>query len=195
MDLNTYQQAALRTAKMFPTRFENMNHAALGMITEVGEFATEVKRMTIYGKPLDGERKAHMIEELGDFCWYIVLGVHAIGMTLQGAFDTDQTPLKADDESNETLSDITNTLSMMVGAFSGVVMAERANLPWSIVDVAKMISASVQIVGMLAVRLGTTREFIFEANIAKLRARFPDAYSDAAAEARADKGGADARTS
>lgn len=194
MDLNTYQQAALRTAKMFPTRFENMNHAALGMITEVGEFATEVKRMTIYGKPLDGERKAHMIEELGDFCWYIALGAHAIGMTLQGAFDADKTP-SLPPNGDETLSDITNTLSMMIGGFSTIVVCERTNVPWPLTDTAKMFSALVQVVGVLAERLGTTREFIFEANIAKLRQRFPEKYSDEAAEARADKGGADARSS
>jgi hypothetical protein len=32
-------------------------------------------------------------------------------------------------------------------------------------------------------------------NIAKLQERFPNAYSNAAAEARADKGGLDARNS
>lgn len=36
---------------------------------------------------------------------------------------------------------------------------------------------------------------IAEANISKLRARFPEAYSDAAAEGRADKNGLDARLS
>lgn len=43
--------------------------------------------------------------------------------------------------------------------------------------------------------LGTTLEAICEANIAKLKQRFPDAYSNEAAEARADKAGIDARNS
>lgn len=193
MDLNTYQQAALRTAKMFPTRFENMNHASLGIITEIGEFATEVKRMAIYGKPLDGERKANMIEELGDLCWYIALGTHAIGMTLQGAYDMDPSPgLGAE---SETLDEIAHTLAFMGGSFCSVVLAEKAKQSWPHAEVAKMFSIFIQIADVLAKRLDTTREFIFEANIAKLRARFPDKYSDEAAEARADKGGVDARNS
>jgi hypothetical protein len=43
--------------------------------------------------------------------------------------------------------------------------------------------------------LGMDMEQIAWANIEKLRQRYPEAYSDAAAEARADKGGADARNS
>lgn len=43
--------------------------------------------------------------------------------------------------------------------------------------------------------LGTTLEQLAIDNIAKLRARFPDKFSTEAAEARADKGGLDARSS
>jgi hypothetical protein len=43
--------------------------------------------------------------------------------------------------------------------------------------------------------IGVPLATICQANIDKLRERFPDAYSNEAAEARADKGGADARNS
>lgn len=46
-------------------------------------------------------------------------------------------------------------------------------------------------VALAATKLGVALELICEANIDKLRRRFPDKYSNEAAEARADKGGLD----
>lgn len=120
VNLNDYQQQALRTEKPLATAALRSMHAALGLATEVGEYTTEVKRMVIYEKPLDEARAAHMAEELGDIMWYMAIAADALGMQL------------------------------------GDICA---------------------------------------ANIAKLRERFPDAYSNEAAEARADKAGADARNS
>ena len=120
MDFREYQTLALRTEKPLATPALRSMHAALGLTTEVGEYTTEVKRMVIYEKPLDEDRRAHMAEELGDIMWYMAIAADALGLPLEG---------------------------------------------------------------------------ICQANIAKLQARFPDAYSNEAAEARADKGGADARNS
>lgn len=50
-------------------------------------------------------------------------------------------------------------------------------------------------VAVAADALGFTLDQVCQMNIEKLRIRFPDAYSNAAAEARADKGGLDARSS
>lgn len=50
-------------------------------------------------------------------------------------------------------------------------------------------------VALAAEKLGIPMSAMARDNIEKLRKRFPDAYSDAAAEARADKGGLDARSS
>lgn len=120
MNLTDYQKLALRTEKKLPTSVERSVHAALGLTTEVGEYTTEVKRMAIYSKPLDEDRRKHMAEELGDVMWYLAIAADALGMQLG--------------------------------------------------DIA-------------------------QANIDKLQLRFPEAYSDEAAEARADKGGVDARNS
>lgn len=120
MELDAYQTLAHRTAKRFPTVEMNLAHAALGIATEGGEFTTEVKRAAIYGKPVDGAVREHMLEELGDLMWYVALAASSLDASLS---------------------------------------------------------------------------HIAQRNIEKLRARFPAAYSDAAAEARADKGGADARSS
>lgn len=50
-------------------------------------------------------------------------------------------------------------------------------------------------IALAANAIGADLDAIAAANIEKLRIRFPEKYSDEAAEARADKAGADARSS
>ena len=57
------------------------------------------------------------------------------------------------------------------------------------------VTALVSALGYLCRDLGLDLQLIAENNIVKLRARYPEAYSDDAAEGRADKGGATARES
>lgn len=45
-------------------------HGILGMVTEIGEFADQVKRHLFYGTPIDW---VNLNEELGDQMWYIAL--------------------------------------------------------------------------------------------------------------------------
>lgn len=106
--LAEYSAAARRTAK--PLDFKtSLIHAALGLTSDAGEFATIVKAFTIYGKHLNMQ---HMVEELGDILWFVSYAADC---------------------------------------------------------------------------LGTDLKTVAEANIEKLRVRYPDKYSDAAAIARADK--------
>lgn len=120
MNFHEYQIAALRTAKNYNHLPTDLTHAALGIATEGGEFTTEVKRASIYDKPITPEMIDHMVEELGDLLWYIALAAEHLSVPL-------------------------NTI------------AER--------------------------------------NIRKLQQRFPDAFTNADAEARADKSGKSARES
>lgn len=115
MTFGKYQALANRTGTVVDeTLVENLNHAVLGLCTEVGEFATEVKRMKRYGKKVTDEMRSHMAEELGDTLWYIAIAAEALGIPM----------------------------------------------------------------GQMATE-----------NIEKLQKRFPEKYSNEAAEARADKGG------
>jgi NTP pyrophosphatase (non-canonical NTP hydrolase) len=115
MTFNDYQAGANRTGNVLAEDLaSNLNHAALGLTTEVGEFVSEVKRIVRYGKACTPEMHDHMVEELGDVMWYIAIAAETLGVRMEE-------------------------------------MAEK--------------------------------------NIDKLRLRFPDKFSNEAAEARADKGG------
>ncbi len=115
-----YQVGAKRTAPDLGSLPLNLVHAALGMATEAGEFATCTKRVLAYGKVIDDAMVAHMLEETGDLLWYCALAAEHMGIPL---------------------------------------------------------------------------ETIAQANLDKLRIRYPDKFSGEAAEARADKGGLDVRSS
>ena len=79
MTFDEYAMLAARTAKSMGSTTADLTHAALGIHTEGGEFATEVKRAVIYNAFVD---EARMAEELGDLLWYIALAANTLGVSL-----------------------------------------------------------------------------------------------------------------
>lgn len=69
MNFIEYTPLALRTVKPHEHK-QQMVHALLGLITEVGELTDSVKRHVVYLKPLD---KVNLVEEVGDIFWYLNL--------------------------------------------------------------------------------------------------------------------------
>lgn len=55
-------------------------HASMGLGTEAGEFADDLKKHIFYGKELDPE---HLKEELGDLLWYIGIAADVLGTSVQ----------------------------------------------------------------------------------------------------------------
>ena len=55
-------------------------HAAMGLGTEAGEFADDLKKHIFYGKELDPE---HLKEELGDLLWYLGIAADVLGTSVQ----------------------------------------------------------------------------------------------------------------
>lgn len=193
--LTTYQASALRTEKSLPTVLGRLRHAGLGLITESGEITTEVKRHVIYGKPLDSLGKdgkttmrQHIGEEIGDVYWYIAIAADAIGYAFFADVLGQMRPRALPTYDFEQLS---LDLSIEVGFFSLAV----SDISTSPSGVASALERVAQILIDIATGVGLDTEEILEQNIAKLQERFPDAYSNEAAEARADKGGLDARNS
>lgn len=61
-------------------------HAAIGMVTEAGEFIDQLKKHVYYGKPLD---KVNLAEEIGDTQWYANIGLSALGTTMRAVMRTN----------------------------------------------------------------------------------------------------------
>lgn len=68
-----------------------LEHAAYGLVGEVGEFIDQLKKHKYYGKSLD---YVNLEEEIGDCMWYIALACNALGVDLQKVMDTNIAKLK-----------------------------------------------------------------------------------------------------
>lgn len=69
MDLQDYIEQARRTQNASLNVLERRNMVALGLYGELGEVADLFKKHLYHGHALDAEK---VIEELGDFMWYVV---------------------------------------------------------------------------------------------------------------------------
>ena len=199
MDLQTYVPLALRTEKLLATPVARLNHAALGIVSETGELATVVKRVMMYGKPMDEVGKdgktlrMHMREEIGDVCWYVVVGADALGIDITLVAPRYEGMVLAMDDIVEDLATYGGRFCEAVRSMKRLNLAavpptERAFLNNTTANILRLLSSFCTAVGC---SLGD----LLDENVEKLRERFPDAYSDQAAEARLDKGGLDARNS
>jgi NTP pyrophosphatase (non-canonical NTP hydrolase) len=208
MDLNTYQALSQNTEKKYETR-KRLEHAGLGMVTEIGEMGTQVKRISIYEKDIADIKEGkslrdHMLEELGDLAFYCVIPFNALNLIstmpesswmclLMEQLGIEQDLDKLSIEQRQKL--------LLEVTFEMAIAASRYLQNFD-VSHGMAIPCVVSLLGLIddaARLLGTRSEEIFDANIEKLqgeKGRYGSAgYSDAAAEARADKGGADARSS
>lgn len=106
MNPSAYQRSAARTeapasgvrerlGSLIPEEMERLlriNHAALGMLTEAGEFGNTIKKSLYYGKPLD---ILNAKEELGDLIWYVAIACEAFGFDLGGIMTANIAKLTA----------------------------------------------------------------------------------------------------
>lgn len=187
MNLAEYQPLAMRKAKWFPALFPNIEHVALGILSEVGEFTTIAKRVAIYGKEFTPEMRAHALEELGDIAWYCALGAEVLNVQLDKIIDPCNDKIVSMAQAALFLGTVASPIAMLVEAQRDGISELMSPFKDSI---------GLTIGGVLFVSNWLDPDYdVLGANIAKLRQRYPEKYTDEAAEARADKDGADARNS
>ena len=79
MDMREYQLLAARTLYRGTTPTTSLHVVALGLASEVGEIASEIKKAVEQDRPVDREK---IREEAGDAAWYLsaILTLLAIGL-------------------------------------------------------------------------------------------------------------------
>ena len=207
MNVTQYQAAAFRTAKVFAEPHKNLIHGLLGVITEIGEVATEIKRHYAYGKVLSDDMLKHMREELGDVLWYpaLIASTHGkdlgkllsdvmnqatdLGYTSEVTFGDLQVELPVIVSAGrlhhfDDVEHFVFTSGLAIGALVGSLFPSDAG-----VELEDSLPMVVSVVALGCKVFGFSMREIAEENVAKLKLRFPDAFSAADAEARADKGG------
>lgn len=67
--------------RKFPNgQSDRLLHAAIGMVTETGEFIDVLKKHLYYGRSLD---LVNLREEIGDVLWYIAIAMSALDTTFE----------------------------------------------------------------------------------------------------------------
>lgn len=162
--LTKYMELAKRTYPDLGSHNANYNHLISGIITEHGELLDAYKKNHAYKKPLD---MVNVSEEFADGCWYFanlsnnfdevldikeaVLGWNYFGRRISKEFES---PISA-------IIQFTVYLGKSISAKS---FDEAFGYWWE-----------------LGKYLGIDREKALENNIAKLKARFPDKFSEESA--------------
>lgn len=76
MNLNEYQELAMRTSRKDISPDEHLHNAMLGLAGEVGECCDLVKKCFFQdGRDIRGD----LFEELGDVLWYVAEAASAMG--------------------------------------------------------------------------------------------------------------------
>lgn len=91
MNINEYQQLALRTEHGTTDEASRLLHGLMGLNGESGEALDLLKKHMFQGHYLD---KVHMAKELGDIAWYLAVSADAIGYTLEDIFEMNVAKLR-----------------------------------------------------------------------------------------------------
>jgi NTP pyrophosphatase (non-canonical NTP hydrolase) len=92
MQINEYQQLAMRTSNKELTKGEHLINGALGLCGESGEVADLVKKAYMQGHNID---RAHIAKEIGDCLWYAAEAATAIDYDLETIMQMNIDKLKA----------------------------------------------------------------------------------------------------
>lgn len=209
MEIKDYIPLALRTKSSIPVtgkpHIDDLLHSAIGLATEGAELAT-----------FDSD--VNFFEEIGDLMWYTAIGFNAVGMANPGIPDRSDAGL---DTSGEWRPSFTKevwrvacvTLDIMKKVlFYGSPLDRRikvSNIESSIETHLKAyLMRMYDLCSHMAILSGTTLSDVMEANISKLKARYPEKFTEDKASNRdlatetkilSEKGGfkleADAQTS
>ncbi len=196
MKLKDYQPLARRTMKELSPVQKHLEHMALGVIGEIGEFADGLKKHDIYGKGVgpDGLAKAvsdggvldkvNLMEEGGDAFWYIVGFLPELNVdidVLEGAFKHGELLGKDLLAAGVSATEVVAQANAQIGtaAYSLLTIGTSSRA---------MAFANVQILGknmgMLYGYFDLDLAQSLDRNIAKLAKRYGDKYSDLAALSR-----------
>ena len=162
MTLTEYAVLAQRTAST-KTAGEKIGHGVLGLIGEAGEIVDIIKKRQYMGMP--GElAKEKLIDEAGDFAWYLVELCTGLGLSIERVFDA----AGAWHTLNETVEDVAVDLAMRSADLHS--------------DIDEALCAGLDVEGVACCYLDLLEladidgQEVLEHNICKLKERYPAGF-------------------
>lgn len=153
MRLHDYQKLALQTLN---SKENQLLHSILGISGEVAEVIK------------DQHDKANTLQEIGDTLWYIAIGCDDL--------ECDMEDLDLDWENGEYLTDDLVVQSGILTDRIKRTMFYKTELPKELM--LKCFGCLIVTLGHLAQEHGSTLEYCMEKNIAKLKTRYPEGFSE-----------------
>lgn len=149
---------------------QRLLHAAMGLCTETGEL-------------FDLKDAQHAIEEIGDVCWYLALAFDAIGESFE-----DTTVLDMDTFASEVRGE-SFEVSMVIYTTEVLDLLKKSIFYGRAIDHEKLFSTLAMIKsilwhGVANTPLGVTFDEVLDVNVAKLKKRYPEKFTEEAANNR-----------
>jgi NTP pyrophosphatase (non-canonical NTP hydrolase) len=91
MNLDEYQQAALRTINPSLDDRDRLVDASVGLVEEAAELLGLVRKRVFQGRDID---PARLTEELGDVLWCLAVTAHTLGIPLSRIAQANQDKLR-----------------------------------------------------------------------------------------------------
>jgi len=194
MNLIQYQALAIRTAKPAENKTFGYIHGALGVGSEVGELCEEFIR-AMGAEHID---LLYVAKELGDHMWYLAYEAHENDIQLWSLVSDDavqeagaSAPVFQDKETyGWDPKSVVYVLGLVAAQGEMLTQVKKHYIYGKPLDQLAMISSitmQINCIMKICNSLHISFTGLLQTNIDKLRLRFPDAYSDAAALARADE--------
>ena len=149
---------------------QRLLHAAMGLVTEIGELYETTCEL-------------HLAEELGDICWYLALGLDALGV------NWDDVEIIPEDDFFKAVRGETSDQTLVILSSELLDMLKKFIFYGREIQLEKAASHLVMMKNALHWALiysnpDLTLEMITEANMKKLKARYPDKFTEQAANVR-----------
>ena len=153
-------------------------HSIIGVATEINEIYDAVE-----GKVFISEwDNVNLLEECGDACWYLAISGNTLGLDLNPTANIENTAqLTTAETAMRKISEIRSAAGALLDHTKKVMFYGKT------LD-SLMVSAGVDkltnLFYELSIMLGGNPEQMLRTNIAKLKARFPNAFTEVDAEVR-----------
>lgn len=162
MDFSEYKDLALRTAK---TGEDMLEHATFGIVGEVGELMDMFKKEIFHGKQLEAEA---VTEEIGDVFWYTNLLGHSENLA------SPNSSVVRHHSKLDTLLRLGACAGLLSDITRRVVVDGDQSVRANIAPIAEELN---QCLIDLCNSIGLLVGDVLDVNVAKLKARYPEGFS------------------
>ena len=165
MTLNEYQALAQRTAST-KTMKDKIGHGVLGLIGEAGEIVDIIKKMKYMGMPEELAREK-LVDEAGDFSWYLVELCTGLGYGIEIVFTNASTW-------HTTNLTVAEAAVDLVGRAADLYVEDTDNLfmEYRMGDVEDVVCCYLDLLDLAKI----DGQEVLTHNIDKLRKRYPEGF-------------------